>query len=129
MKTRRFACRMKTLVCALLLAGMFVPSGTLRSQELIDIHIAGGPADDTTPAFYAIKAGLFKQAGINADIISMRSGSAIAAAVAGGSAQFKQRRVIAQPAAHARRRIDESARHRIVRSHSAQSAIGTRTSM
>jgi NitT/TauT family transport system substrate-binding protein len=54
------------------------------------VQIAAGSAadDDATPFLYAQKAGLFARAGIEATIQPMRSGSAVASAVLGGTFQF-----------------------------------------
>jgi NitT/TauT family transport system substrate-binding protein len=54
------------------------------------VQIAAGSAadDDATPFLYAQKAGLFGRAGIEATIQPMRSGSAVASAVLGGTFQF-----------------------------------------
>ncbi|HEX3465334.1 MAG TPA: ABC transporter substrate-binding protein [Candidatus Elarobacter sp.] len=53
-------------------------------------QIAAGSAsdDDATPFLYAQKAGLFSRAGIEATIQPMRSGSAVASAVLGGTFQL-----------------------------------------
>lgn len=84
----RLASCTTALLCAALFLALCVPSGALRSQELTDIKIASGPVDDTTPALYAIKAGIFKKYGLNVEISNLRTGAAIAAAVAGGSVQI-----------------------------------------
>jgi NitT/TauT family transport system substrate-binding protein len=54
------------------------------------VQLATGSAadDDATPFLYAQKAGLFARAGIEATIQPMRSGSAVASAVLGGTFQF-----------------------------------------
>jgi NitT/TauT family transport system substrate-binding protein len=54
------------------------------------VQLATGSAadDDATPFLYAQKAGLFARAGVEATIQPMRSGSAVASAVLGGTFQF-----------------------------------------
>lgn len=52
------------------------------------IHAGSAADDDATPFLYAQKAKLFEKAGIDASLQSMRSGSAVAAAVLGGTFQI-----------------------------------------
>jgi ABC-type nitrate/sulfonate/bicarbonate transport system substrate-binding protein len=49
------------------------------------IRVGLVPEDDATPVLYAVKQGAFAKAGINVDVQRLTSGSAIAAAVAGGA--------------------------------------------
>ena len=79
---------MKIAIAVLSLLVAFASSSPLRSQELIKLNVASGPVDDTTPVLYAVKAGLFRRAGLDVQVTQLRSGAAIAAAVAGGSAQI-----------------------------------------
>ena len=58
--------------------------------------------DSTTSALYAIKAGLFKRAGLNVELSPMASGAAVAAAVAGGSVQIGNSSLLALIEAHAK---------------------------
>ena len=51
----------------------------------VTIRIAATPGDEVTPVLYAQKMGLFAGAGLDVRIERLTSGSAIAAAVAGGS--------------------------------------------
>ena len=53
--------------------------------ELPAIHVAMLPNDDITSVLYAVDKGLFRQAGLNVQLERAASGSAIAAAIAGGS--------------------------------------------
>ena len=69
-------------------AAFTVSANAARAQDLIAIHLATPTNDTSTPAVYAIKAGLFRKAGLLADIAGMSSGAAASAAVVGGSAQF-----------------------------------------
>lgn len=74
----------------------------LRAQELVPIHLATPTNDTSTPAVYAIRAGLFRRVGLDVDIEGMNSGAAASAAVAGGSAQFGLSSLVTIIAAHAK---------------------------
>ena len=50
------------------------------------LRVATAGDDNAAPLLYADKAGLFKKSGLDVQITKMKSGAAIAAAVAGGSA-------------------------------------------
>lgn len=65
-------------------------SGAARTiaQEPPTILLAASPNDSATSALYAIRAGLFKNAGLNVTLNPMNSGAAVAAGVAGGSIQI-----------------------------------------
>ena len=70
------------------LAGIAVAApfaGTASAQELQTVRIGLSEGDDATPTIYAIKAGIFKKYGIDAQIVPMASGAAGLAALAGGS--------------------------------------------
>jgi NitT/TauT family transport system substrate-binding protein len=81
---------------ALIAAG----SAPLRAQPAPLIEVAASSNDSTTAAVYAVKAGLFKAAGLNVDLTPMSSGSAVAAAVAGGSVQIGASSLLALITAH-----------------------------
>jgi len=49
------------------------------------VHIGASLDDGLTPVLYAIKAGIFKKAGLDVTLTSAASGAALASAVAGGS--------------------------------------------
>ena len=55
------------------------------AQQAPVIQMAASSNDSTTAAVYAVKAGLFKAAGLNVQPTPLSSGSAVAAAVAGGA--------------------------------------------
>jgi NitT/TauT family transport system substrate-binding protein len=81
--------RIKAPFIALLVAVLAGASGVpTRAQESPPIKIAASTNDSTTAAVYAVKAGLFKKAGLNVELTGMNSGAAVAAAVAGGSVQI-----------------------------------------
>src|SRR5471030_1445090 len=52
---------------------------------LMPLHAASSSNDEVTPFLYALEAGLFKRAGIDAKIDRMASGSTIVAGVLGGA--------------------------------------------
>ena len=72
--------RLLAAVVAVLLCASAAPG-----QEAFVLRIGASPDDGTTPLLYARSAGLFQRAGLNVDLQKFTSGSAIAAAVAGGS--------------------------------------------
>jgi NitT/TauT family transport system substrate-binding protein len=69
-------------------ACLLAPGAAAQAQELPLIRIAASTNDSTTPAIYAIKAGLFKNAGLNVELTAMNSGAAVASAVAGSAIQI-----------------------------------------
>jgi len=58
------------------------------AQTLTSLKLGGVPEDSITPALWAAQSGLFRKNGLDVDVQSQRSGSAVAAAVAGGSYNF-----------------------------------------
>jgi NitT/TauT family transport system substrate-binding protein len=74
------------------LAAAALTAGPLRAgafaQDLPAITLATLINDTATSALYAVNAGLFKKAGVNAQLQLLSSGAAATAAVAGGAAQF-----------------------------------------
>lgn len=63
------------------------PSLPVRAQGNQVITIGAGSIEAHAEAYYAADQGLFRKNGLNADVQTMRSGAAIAAAVAGGDLQ------------------------------------------
>lgn len=59
-------------------------------------------SDDYTPILYAMNAGLFKKAGIDAQVTVLANGAAIAAAVAGGSIDVGKASLVSLMNAHVR---------------------------
>jgi len=99
----KFDGAMRRLAAALLLAFTVGLSGaTLRAQEIPTVKIAAPANDTATSAIYAVKAGLFKRAGLNVEITPMASGAAVAAAVAGGAVQFGNSSLVTLIEAHAK---------------------------
>lgn len=60
-------------------------AGTAFADDLQTVRIGLSEGDDATPTLYAIKVGLFKKYGIDAQVTPVPSGAAGLAAVAGGS--------------------------------------------
>ena len=80
MSTRR---RLLQALGGLALAAPFAAPAV--AQELQTVRIGLSEGDDATPTLYAIKTGLFKKYGIDAQLVPMPSGAAGLAALAGGS--------------------------------------------
>jgi len=55
--------------------------GALRAQSLATVRVGGVPAETTLPLVYAMRAGLFKRAGINIDLQGGRNGAETMAAI------------------------------------------------
>jgi len=88
----------------LALGGGLVLSGGVSglAQDLPAIKIAAPANDTVTSALYALKAGLFRRAGLNVEIVPMNSGAAVASAVAGGAVQIGNSSLITLIEAHAK---------------------------
>ncbi len=73
-------------VVALLLAIALVPAATpVFAQSLVTIRVGAGPDDQATPLLYAAKSGLYRQYGLDVQIVRLAGAAAVAAALAGGS--------------------------------------------
>lgn len=81
----------------LIAAAARLPAG---AQDLPAITLATLINDTATSALYAVRAGLFRKAGLNAQLQVLSSGAAGAAAVAGGAAQFALSSLVGVIAAH-----------------------------
>jgi NitT/TauT family transport system substrate-binding protein len=66
------------------------------------IRIGNAPDDAGRPLLYAAQAGLFKKAGLNVEIVKLANGSAVAAAVAGGSLELGKGSALTAIQAHAK---------------------------
>lgn len=101
---RRFVACLRPGGVWLLVAALALAAGTRASaQEAPAIKIAAPANDTVTSALYAVKAGLFKKAGLNVEVTAMNSGSAVAAAVAGGAVQIGNSSLITIIEAHAKK--------------------------
>ena len=73
------------LVAALALTASAPKPASAQTAPLPLIRFGTGPDNATTPVLYAISAGIYKKYGITVEMTLVGSGSAAAAAVAGGS--------------------------------------------
>jgi NitT/TauT family transport system substrate-binding protein len=83
-------------IAATLLAG-----ADARSQAApATLRVIASPVDDTMPILYGLRAGLFRQAGLNVTIERAQNGAAAAAAVSGGSMEIGKVNIVAMILAH-----------------------------
>jgi NitT/TauT family transport system substrate-binding protein len=81
-------------------AAAFLAPQTAGAQSLITVKAAGVPEDSITPALWAQQSGIFRKYGLDVLVDAQRSGSAVAAGVAGGAYQFGKSSLMALIAAH-----------------------------
>lgn len=72
------------------------------AQGLSVLRLAAAPDDDITPILYGQSAGIFKSAGLEVQLQALGSGSATAAAVAGGAIDIGKSSLTTLISAHAR---------------------------
>jgi NitT/TauT family transport system substrate-binding protein len=84
------------------LALLTIPATVRAAGPPDTIRVASAGDDNAAPLLYADKAGLFKKAGLDVQITKMKSGAAIAAAVAGGSLDIGKSSLTGLIAAHLR---------------------------
>lgn len=72
------------------------------AQGLTSLKAGGVPEDSIAPAIWAQQSGLFKKNGLDVDVQPQRSGSAVAAAVSGGTYQLGKSSLPALIIAHTR---------------------------
>ncbi|MFN2460659.1 MAG: ABC transporter substrate-binding protein [Candidatus Velthaea sp.] len=72
------------------------------AQGAATLRVAAAPDDDITPILYGQSSGIFRKAGLDVQLQSLSSGSATAAAVAGGSIDIGKSSLMALISAHAR---------------------------
>jgi len=82
-------------------AVLAAPAAAL-AEGMTSLKAGGVPEDSIAPAVWAQQSGLFKKNGLDVDVQSQRSGSAVAAAVSGGSYQFGKSSLPAMIIAHAK---------------------------
>ncbi|HXF34359.1 MAG TPA: ABC transporter substrate-binding protein [Candidatus Acidoferrales bacterium] len=91
---------------SLLAAGAgFLAAGALdaaSAQTSAPLKLGVGMVEANAQGYYGADAGFFKQARVNVEIQQMRAGTAIAAAIAGGSLQAGVSNVVSLGAAHQR---------------------------
>ena len=83
-------------------AALLATRERVRAQSLVKLRIASPPNADFVMAEWAQKSGVFRKYGLDADITIMASGSAAAAAMAGGSLEFARSSTLSLIEAHAR---------------------------
>ncbi len=74
-------------VLALLLFALVGLRGSEAAEEPV-LHVGISPFEAQVAIYYAIDQGFFKQVGLNVDVTQLGSGSAVAAAIVGGSLQI-----------------------------------------
>jgi NitT/TauT family transport system substrate-binding protein len=72
------------------------------APDLIALRLASSPADDTMPVLYAQQIGAFRRAGLDVQLTRATSGSAVAAAVAGGSLDIGKSSIVSIVTARAK---------------------------
>lgn len=85
-------------------AGFALPLLPARSWAAgpVPLRLAAAGDDDITPILYGLQTGIFKKAGLDVTLDALGSGSATAAAVAGGSVDIGKSSLTGLCAAHAR---------------------------
>ena len=81
------------LACAL-------PFSAARAQALTRIVVGGQITDDTTPILYALKAGLFKRAGLDVQLRKTTNGGTAVPALLGGTFDIADTNVLSVANAH-----------------------------
>lgn len=82
---------------AIAAAALIAPAA---AQPLTRIRMLGNPNDDSAALYYAMRSGAFARAGLDVTISPAASGAAVAAAVAGGSADIGKSSVLSIFEAH-----------------------------
>jgi NitT/TauT family transport system substrate-binding protein len=72
----------------------------VHAQTLTPLQIGGVPEDSITTAVWALQGGIFRKYGLDVKIDAQRSGSATAAAVAGGTYQVGKSSMMSMLVAH-----------------------------
>jgi len=91
----------RALVLVTLLISVLACVGAADAQNGPKIKVATTPIDLGAEALYANDLGLFKKAGLDVDVTVLTSGTAVAAAVAGGSIDIGQANLVSLASAHA----------------------------
>src|ERR1700734_2637090 len=88
---------------ALALGGAFLAAPLAASaQNSPALILAAVPEESVTPALWAQQSGMFRRAGLDVDVQSAASGTAIAAGVAGGSYAVGKSSLVSVITAHAK---------------------------
>jgi NitT/TauT family transport system substrate-binding protein len=96
---------MKRSVLLSLAAGLAVgsPAGAQNAAPLATLHVGGSADMDAAPIIYGVNSGLFRRYGLDVVFQKASSGSATAAAVAGGALEIGKSSVVPLISAHARK--------------------------
>jgi NitT/TauT family transport system substrate-binding protein len=86
-----------TIAGSLGISAIDAPSRSLP----VRLQLASSANDDVTPVLYAQASGMFRQAGIDVDLQVISNGTAVAAAVAGGSVDLGRASILSVVSAHA----------------------------
>lgn len=82
------------MAISLLGAGVLATQARAQAQGLVTLKAAGVPEESATPVLWAEQSGIFRSHGLTVDLDSQRSGSVIAAGVAGGAYQVGKSSII-----------------------------------
>jgi len=77
-----------------------VGASAQTTPALTPLHVLASPVDDVMPVLYAVRAGLFRQAGLDVTVDRANSGAAAAAAVMGGSVDIGKGNIMSVITAH-----------------------------
>jgi NitT/TauT family transport system substrate-binding protein len=83
-------------------ASLVTAAGAQTPAALPSIRVAMPAVDAASQGYYALDKGFFKKAGLNAEILTVAAGASVAAAVAGGAAEFGQSNLSSICSAHER---------------------------
>jgi NitT/TauT family transport system substrate-binding protein len=92
--------RRSTLLAAGI-AGTLVPA-IVRAQTLPKVRVAASPDEDILGSLWGVQSGIFRKYGLDVEVTRANSGSAVAAAVAGGSIDIGKSSPISLLTAHAK---------------------------
>jgi NitT/TauT family transport system substrate-binding protein len=87
---------------ALVGGALGAPYAAAAQQKLVTLKAGGVPEESAVPALYAEQAGIFRHYGLDLQLEVQRSGTAIAAAVAGGAYQVGKSSIVPLIIAHAK---------------------------
>jgi NitT/TauT family transport system substrate-binding protein len=75
-------------------AAVLAARATVQAQSLVTLKAAGVPEESATPVLWAAQSGLFRSNGLAVELDPERSGTVIAAGVAGGAYQIGKSSII-----------------------------------
>jgi NitT/TauT family transport system substrate-binding protein len=82
--------------------GLGAPARSQNAAPLATLHVGGSADMDAAPILYGVNAGVFRRYGLEVVFQKAASGSAVAAAVAGGALEIGKSSVVPLISAHAR---------------------------